>query len=830
VTDGGVPRDPAQERQEGAGPARLLFLIDELDVGGTEQQLLELVKRLDRAKYLPVVCCFRPGRVAKEIAAAGVKLVALRKRAKVDPGLVLALLRLMRRERVDLVQTFLFTANTWGRLAAVLAGVPIILSSERNVDMWEERYKALVGRWLDRWTRCTVANSEAVKEYLVGKGLRPEKIRVIYNGVDCRRFDGPRSPDALRTELGIPPRHSVVGLLARLEPQKDPHTFLRAAAQIAAEIPAVSFLVVGGGGLEAGLKREAARLGLGGRIIFTGPRRDVGRVLAACDLSVLSSLKEGMSNTILESMAAGLPVVATRVGGNAELIQDGETGFLVPPRDPARLAEAIGRLLREPSLAKAMGMRAGERVAQRFSVDVMVESTTRLYDELIGSARIRPSPVSPEPARDGRRDGRLALVVSQFPRYVDAYFLREIAALAARGIQFRIFSLRNFDGKVIHEQARPFLGQTVYIPFLFSWRLLQAQARALGRSPRRYLGALLTVIAGSWRSARALATNLAIFPKSVYFAELVRDDGMPHVHANWATHPATAAMVISRLADAPWSFAGHASDIYLHTTMLAEKIRAAKFVVTCTRYNREYLAGVGGEGTAQKIFVSYHGVDLERFRPAPGRSADGFRILAVGTLLDCKGFDDLIQACSILLGKGVSFDCTIAGDGRERRPLERLIRRLELMDRVRITGYVSQEALIPLYQNAGVVALPARAEGHFGIPNVLLEALAVGTPVVCTRLPSLPELMEDGVHGLYVPERAPRALADALETLARDPERRRIMGEAGRQRVEMLFDTEKNVAVLENLFRAARGTPAPGSEAGTIRTKRVSHEREAVAP
>src|SRR3972149_776847 len=138
-------------------PARLLFLIDELDFGGTEQQLLELVTRLDRRKSLPMVCCFRPGRVAGEIEAAGARVVTIRKRAKADPALVLSLARLMRREQIDLVQTYLFTANTWGRLAAIVARVPIIVTSERNVDIWEERYKRVIARWLDRGIHCTIA-------------------------------------------------------------------------------------------------------------------------------------------------------------------------------------------------------------------------------------------------------------------------------------------------------------------------------------------------------------------------------------------------------------------------------------------------------------------------------------------------------------------------------------------------------------------------------------------------------------------------------------------------------------------------------------------------
>ncbi len=810
--------------------ARVLFVIDELDVGGTEQQLLELVKRLDRRRYAPMVCCFRPGRVSREIGALGVPVVTIRKRWKVDPFLVLSLTRLMRRERIDLVQTYLFTSNTWARLAAILARVPVIVSSERNVDIWEPAFKRRLGCWLDRWTAVTIVNSEAVKDYLSLKGLPRKKLRVIYNGVDPERFEPSATPETIRTELGIPADHAVVGLVARLEPQKDPHTFLRAAAIVAAKCPAVSFLVVGGGTLERELPGLARELGIADRVIFTGPRRDVPELLAGCDVSVISSLKEGMSNSVMESMAAGKPMVATRVGGNAELIQNGETGLLIPPGDPSSLAGAIQRLLDNASLAQAMGRRAKIRMAERFSVDAMVEAIQWLYAHLL-----RPKPASRRgdetAARRGDDANRLGLVVSQFPRYVDAYFLREISALASRGIRFRIFSLRGFDGAVVHAAAKPFLPDTVYVPFLFSWPLARAHARFLYQMPLRYLGTLATVIGGTLRQPRALVRSLAVFPKSVYLAELVRTEGIAHVHANWASHPATSALVIARLTGISWSFTGHASDIYIDNAMLPEKLRAAEFVVTCTSHNQGYLARAAGLTTADKIVVSYHGVDLARFAPPAQRPVDRFRILTAGTLRECKGFPDLVEACRLLAGRAIAFDCTIVGDGEERAGLERLIRRLGLQDRVRITGYLSQEDLIPLYQQASVVALPALSESHFGIPNVLVEALAVETPIVCTRLPSLSELMEDGECGLYVPERDPGALANALEQLARDPARCRAMGAAGRRKITTLFDAEKNTAALEALF-ASRAAPvrvdgSPSRSGLAVASRSRSEDRDA---
>lgn len=788
-------------------PIRILLLIDELDIGGTEQQILELVKRLDRHKYTPMVCCFRPGRVSKEIEALGVPVFTLRKKTKLDLSLLFSLIRLIRRERIDLVQTYLFTANTWARLAAVLAGAPLIVSSERNVNMWEKRYKQILGKILDRWTHATIANSGAVKEYLMSKGIAHEKIHVIYNGVDPERFSAAVSPETTKQTFAIPAQHRVVGMMARLEPAKDVHTFLRAAAIIAEKTKDVSFLIVGGGSLQQDLKQEVRLLGIADRIIFTGPRRDIPHLLAACDLSVMSSLKEGMSNTIMESMAAGKPMVATNVGGNPELVVEGETGFLVPIRDPSALATAIDKVLAMPTLAQQMGEKARERIERLFSVNALVTATEQLYDKLVychlssqltGRTNDRTSIKENKMPSHHRQ---LAFVVSQFPRYVDAYFLREVKALADRGIHFQIFSLLNFNGKVVHKDAQALLPQTVYIPFLLSLRLWQAQLSFLIRKPGKYFQALWGVLRGYWRSPRSLAKAIVVFPKSVYFARLVEEQEITHIHANWASHPAVSAMVIAQLTDVPWSFAGHASDIFLDTTMLKEKIRAAKFVVTCTHYNKKYLTEVGGSDTGHKIIASYHGVDLQKFTPAEKTEAEGFHILAVGTLLPCKGIPDLIEACRLLVQRGITFKCLIAGDGPERRALEEQIHCSNLANNISILGYVSQEALIPLYQQADVVALPALSDSHFGIPNVLLEALAVKTPVICTPLPSLSEVIEDGWQGRYVPEQSPTALADALADLAHRPELRQRMGEAGRKKIEELFDTEKNTAILEALFR-----------------------------
>jgi glycosyltransferase involved in cell wall biosynthesis len=365
---------------------RTLFVIDELDIGGTEQQILETVRRIDRDRFEPFVCCFRHGRKAQEIESLGVPVLHEPKRLKADPGLVLRLAALMRRERFDIVQTYLWTANTWARLAARLAGVRWVVASERNVDIWEETYKRVIGRFLARSTDRVIANSEAVRQYLLNRGgLAPDKVVTIYNGVDFDRFRTPCDPAVRRRELGIADDVVLAGCLARIEPAKDHATLLKAFALVSNRVPKLHLVLIGGGSEQERLKRMAHELGVGERVHFTGFRTDAAEWLQTVDISVLSSVKEGLSNTLLESMAAGKPVVATDVGGNAEVIVESETGFLVPPRAPTELGAALARLASSPELTASLGHAGRERADGLFSVRSMVQHTEQLYLDLVAS-------------------------------------------------------------------------------------------------------------------------------------------------------------------------------------------------------------------------------------------------------------------------------------------------------------------------------------------------------------------------------------------------------------------------------------------------------------
>jgi glycosyltransferase involved in cell wall biosynthesis len=391
---------------------------------------------------------------------------------------------------------------------------------------------------------------------------------------------------------------------------------------------------------------------------------------------------------------------------------------------------------------------------------------------------------------------RIAFVVSEFPRPVDAYFLRELLALDERGVDFRIWSLRRPAHAKTPRGAASLLDRTVYAPTPLAPAMRRSHTTLLRARGRRYAAAFAATVRAHVASPRLLAKVVAVWPQTVYFAARALDEGIEHVHANWATYPAAAAATIAHLAGSSWSFAGHASDIYLDRTGLAEKLRAARFVVTCTDESRRYLCGIAPDAP---VYTVYHGIDLPALHVQAVESPD-FHVLAVGTLRDCKGFDTLIATVPRLVASGVPTWLTIVGDGEDRADLEQLAARLGVAERVRFTGYVPHEDVAGEYARASVLVHPARSANHFGIPNVILEAQAARVPVVCSPLPALAELIEEGVSGVYVREDDVEGLATTLRGLWEEPERRRRLGEEGQRRVAESFDIQRTASTLVDLL------------------------------
>jgi glycosyltransferase involved in cell wall biosynthesis len=392
----------------------------------------------------------------------------------------------------------------------------------------------------------------------------------------------------------------------------------------------------------------------------------------------------------------------------------------------------------------------------------------------------------------------VVFILSKFPCYDEAFLLREIHAVS-REVDTWVFSLRRSREAVVHEQARALAPRVLSVPYLLSARLLRAHAAFLARRPGRYAKALARLVAGHWRSPAALAKSLAFFPKSVFLARWALAQGVTHVHAGWATYPAAAALVVADLAGLPFSFSGHAHDIYLDTTHLPPKLRRAAFVTTCTASNRDHLRRLAPPDRAERIVLSRHGVAVAAYAPG-ARAERPMAILSVGTLNPHKGFEHLVDALA-LLGGAEDFRATLVGGGPLAAALRARIAAAALEGRVRMTGPLPQAEVIPHYAAASIFVLMAQPEWHWGIPNVIVEALAARCAVVTTRFGSVEELVRDGETGLLVPPRDAGALAAAQRRLMADPALRARLAGAGHAVVAREFALERCVAPYVDRFR-----------------------------
>ncbi len=375
----------------------VLQLIDSFFQGGTERQTVQLTRLLcESGRYrVHLACLSHEGPLRGEVEGLGLpEIPSFPLTSFYDRNMVVQLRRFARflREReISLVHAHDFYTNIFGMVGAAHARVPVRLASRRETDGIRSRAQRVVERRAYALAHRVVANAEAVREQLLREGLKPEKVVTVYNGLDASRFVP--EPEWRREEildsLGLPRegRRFVTVVANMLHPMKDQETFLRAARRVREEVPDAAFVLAGDGPRKESLRALAAELGLGDDAFFTGRCSRVAELLYVSDVCVLSSKGvEGLSNSIIEYMAAARPVVATDVGGARESIVEGETGYVVQPEDVGALAARVASLLKEPARAREMGGRGREVVAEKFSCEARLARTERLYDELLARA------------------------------------------------------------------------------------------------------------------------------------------------------------------------------------------------------------------------------------------------------------------------------------------------------------------------------------------------------------------------------------------------------------------------------------------------------------
>ena len=361
---------------------KAVLVCQNLRVGGAEELMLGMATHLPTVGVdTDVVALSRRGPIADEMAAAGVPVhLVTGEPGPRDPGAFIRLVRLFRRERPDVVHTFLITACLYGRLAAFAAGVPLVLAAEQNVYERKPRRHILLEQLLARRTYRVVACCDAVgRFYQQQVGVPASRVAVVYNAVRFGSLPTPADRGPARRALGMPDDVFVLGTLGRLTEQKGQHLLLRALANVRKVVPNAALFLAGDGPRRAMLEAEAAGLGLGDRVRFLGVRRDRETLFAAMDLFVLPSAWEGLSLALVEAMGAGRAVVASAVGGNPEVVADGHTGQLVPVGDVAALTDAIVGLARDPAERERLGAAAAVEARERFGIERHVDEIAALY-------------------------------------------------------------------------------------------------------------------------------------------------------------------------------------------------------------------------------------------------------------------------------------------------------------------------------------------------------------------------------------------------------------------------------------------------------------------
>jgi colanic acid/amylovoran biosynthesis glycosyltransferase len=398
---------------------------------------------------------------------------------------------------------------------------------------------------------------------------------------------------------------------------------------------------------------------------------------------------------------------------------------------------------------------------------------------------------------------RLTYLIGTYPRLTTTFIDREIRLLRRLGVDLRVISIRRPHGLLSSAQVK--LQTEVYY-------VLPAQAHAvlwshisfLLRRPAAYVGTLFHLVAASHPSFSARLRTVLHFGLGVHIARVLRDSyPTDHIHAHFLDRATLVALIIGRLLDKPFSATGHGTDIYVAPVLLRQKMAEAKFVAAVSRYSESHLRATVHDGSSPNLRCIYNGIETRRYRTQQRTRREPPLLLSVGQLKETKGFEYLLEACAHLRDRGYRFGCEIVGEGPLARGLENMIDRLHLSEHASLLGALPHEAVMEMYRQATIFILPcvtARNGARDSIPTVILEAMAMGLPVVSTDLSGIPEAVAHNTTGVLVRPQDPMALADAVARLLEDRALCDEMGRQARLRVEEMFDAEVNVRTLLQEF------------------------------
>jgi len=399
----------------------------------------------------------------------------------------------------------------------------------------------------------------------------------------------------------------------------------------------------------------------------------------------------------------------------------------------------------------------------------------------------------------------VAYMLDGFPIATETFIVQEILELKKRGLNIHIYA-RDRVGEIpynslTHSESRRLVDETCYLnPYAMVIKKKALHLLALLRHPARYLRTL-------YYSYRQGGETFIAFKSAPLYIRDMRSRNIEHIHAHFARRACTFSMLISMITGIPYSFSAHANDIYASDAMeIGDHIRAAQFVVTCTAFNQEYLSKRYGSTARDKVHLNYHGVDTQKFTPSGKNTNDRISILSIGRLVEKKGFIYLIKAISILRkSPEVDVSATIIGDGPQMETLTALVRDLHLENVVRLTGAMPQDEVREYLDRSDLFVLPsyvAEDGDRDGIPNVILEAMSMGLPVICTSVSGILEVISDGIDGVLVEPCNVKEIAKAIDALCGDEFLRTRLGDNARRKMVSCFHKDEHIDRLFDLFTA----------------------------
>ncbi len=365
---------------------RIVIIIDNLHTGGAQRQVIEYLKyrNYDAFDFTVINLDASFQTLTPEITKLGVSVIQVKHSGFFNLKTILTVTQILKKIQPDIVQTYLFTADTYGRFSAILARTPIIITSIRSMDFWKKKHHLVIDRLLEKVTDKITINAESIRPHLKKIWrISDEKIALIHNGIDLNRFIISETKQKIREKLHISSNEILIGMIGRFRFEKDYESFFKAASLVQKKHPKTVFIAIGDGPKLEEIRQFSSMLQPEVKTIFTGMRHDTSNLIHAMDICVLATHTEGCPNVVMEYMAGAKPVIATNVGGCPELVVDAETGFLIKDEDIQGYANALITLIEDKSLRIKMGLAGKQRIETNFSTEALAHKTENLYNELL---------------------------------------------------------------------------------------------------------------------------------------------------------------------------------------------------------------------------------------------------------------------------------------------------------------------------------------------------------------------------------------------------------------------------------------------------------------